>query len=100
MGSFIRQSADNALQTKQLAHKSADNAAAGEDAGTETVAAMKEIASRISIIDEIARQTNLIALNAAIEAARAGEAEKWCAVVASEVRNGVPPTQWTRKTPS
>jgi methyl-accepting chemotaxis protein len=56
------------------------------EAMSRTVAAMREIADKISIIDEIAYQTNLLALNAAIEAARAGEHGKGFAVVAGEVR--------------
>ena len=62
------------------------DAGEGGTAVSQAVGAMKEIANRIDIINDIARQTNLLALNAAIEAARAGEAGKGFAVVASEVR--------------
>ncbi|MCM0081847.1 methyl-accepting chemotaxis protein [Geomonas sp. Red32] len=86
MSSNIRQNADNALQTEKIAQKSAKDAIEGGKAVQETVAAMKDIAGKINIIEEIARQTNLLALNAAIEAARAGEHGKGFAVVASEVR--------------
>ncbi|MDD2499790.1 MAG: MCP four helix bundle domain-containing protein [Geobacter sp.] len=86
MSSSIKQNADNASQTEKISNKSATDAREGGKAVQETVAAMKEIATKISIIEEIARQTNLLALNAAIEAARAGEHGKGFAVVASEVR--------------
>jgi methyl-accepting chemotaxis protein len=86
MAANIRQNADNAMQTEKIASKSAEDAKKGGESVAQTLAAMKEIASKISIIEEIARQTNLLALNAAIEAARAGEHGKGFAVVAAEVR--------------
>ncbi|KAB0669402.1 HAMP domain-containing protein [Oryzomonas sagensis] len=86
MTSSIKQNADNSGQTEKIAVKSASDAKEGGKAVAGTVGAMKEIATKISIIEEIARQTNLLALNAAIEAARAGEHGKGFAVVASEVR--------------
>ena len=86
MNANIKQSSDNALTTEKLAEKTAKDAAEGGRAVFESVEAMKQIASKIGIIEEISRQTNLLALNAAIEAARAGEAGKGFAVVASEVR--------------
>lgn len=86
MTANIRQNADNAMQTEKIAVKAAENAKEGGDAVKMTVSAMKEIADKIMIIEEIARQTNLLALNAAIEAARAGEHGKGFAVVAAEVR--------------
>ncbi|MGO8695653.1 MAG: methyl-accepting chemotaxis protein [Rectinemataceae bacterium] len=86
MTATIRQNADNSAAAEGIARKSSGDARAGGDSVGQTVAAMKDIAGKIGIIEEIARQTNLLALNAAIEAARAGEAGKGFAVVASEVR--------------
>jgi methyl-accepting chemotaxis protein len=86
MNATIKQNADNSMMTEKIALKSAEDAQESGKAVSETVVAMKDIASKISIIEEIARQTNLLALNAAIEAARAGEHGKGFAVVASEVR--------------
>jgi methyl-accepting chemotaxis protein len=86
MGATIKQNADNSKATEKIAIQSANDAEEGGKAVAETVSAMREIATKTGIIEEIARQTNLLALNAAIEAARAGEAGKGFAVVASEVR--------------
>jgi methyl-accepting chemotaxis protein len=86
MTSSVQQNADNATQTEKMAVKAAEDAASSGKAVTQTVHAMKEVAEKISIIEEIARKTDLLALNAAVEAARAGEHGKGFAVVASEVR--------------
>jgi methyl-accepting chemotaxis protein len=86
MSSAVKQNADNAQQTAGIANKSSRDGEDGGKAVAETVKAMKSIAEKIGIIEEIARQTNMLALNAAIEAARAGEHGKGFAVVAAEVR--------------
>ena len=86
MASNIKQNADNAAQTEKIARQSAKDAEASGEAVTRAVSAMRTIAEKIGIVQEIARQTDLLALNAAVEAARAGEHGKGFAVVASEVR--------------
>ena len=86
MASSIQQNADNASQTGKIASKAAEDTRTSGEVVGKTAEAMKEIAQKISIIEEIARKTDLLALNAAVEAARAGEHGKGFAVVASEVR--------------
>ena len=86
MSASIAQNSDNARVTDSMATKTSKEATDGGGAVSQTVTAMKQIASKIGIVDDIAYQTNLLALNAAIEAARAGEHGKGFAVVAAEVR--------------
>jgi methyl-accepting chemotaxis protein len=86
MSASVTQNAENSKVTEGITSKAAKDAAEGGEAVQQTVAAMKQIAKKITIIDAIAYQTNLLALNATIEAARAGEHGQGFAVVATEVQ--------------
>lgn len=86
MSSNIQQNADNAVQTEKIAVKAAKDIEEANKFVNKTADSMKEIFDKVSIISDIAFQTNILALNAAVEAARAGEHGKGFAVVASEIR--------------
>lgn len=84
--SRIQQNTQNAQETEKIALQAAKGIQVGNESTRALIQSMNNIVEKISIVGEIAKQTNLLAINASIEASRYGMQGKGFAVVAAEIK--------------
>jgi methyl-accepting chemotaxis protein len=84
--SRIQQNTQNAKETEKIALQAAKGIQVSNESTKALIQSMNNIAQKISVVGEIAKQTNLLAINAAIEASRYGIQGKGFAVVAAEIK--------------
>ncbi len=84
--SRIQQNTQDAQETEKIALQAAKGIQVGNESTRALIQSMNNIVQKISIVGEIAKQTNLLAINAAVEASRYGIQGKGFAVVAAEIK--------------
>jgi len=82
----IQKNTENAQETERIALMASKGIQLGKQSTQALIDSMNNIIEKISIINEIAKQTNLLAINAAIEASRYGLQGKGFGVVAAEIK--------------